>query len=49
MIIRTHNPLSNNILQSKTGKKHFHFYPSRNPAVPNVYNTFLLPPPKYIP
>ena len=31
MIIRTYNPLSDNVLQSETGKKHFHFYPSRNP------------------
>ena len=49
MIIRTYNPLSNNILQSETGKKHFHYYPSRNPRRARRVQTFLLPPPERFP
>ena len=49
MIIRTHNPLSNNILQSETGKNISTSIPLAIPAVPNVYYTFLHPPQKHIP
>ena len=49
MIIRTYNPLSNNIYNRRQAKNISTSIPLAIPAVPNVYNTFLLPPPERFP
>ena len=49
MIIRIYNPLSDNVLQSETGKKHFHFYPSRNPRRGERVQQPFYPPPERFP